>query len=131
MEVYFEHIPYFLLFVGLGIAANLLKKAVRDKEEITPWRYVEEIFGGLWIALVVAGALDYFTPWSAFLIYGISSVAGYFHSYILDYVAKGLIEFIVVKAKSIINGKADELAKIGEEVGEEPNLEDIDLDEES
>lgn len=125
--MYFEHIPFFLLFVGMGIAANLLKKIVRDKEEVSPWRIVEEVFGGLWIALVVAGALDYFTPWSAFLIYGISSVAGYFHSFILDYFAKGLIQFVYSKVTSLIGGKIDAIAEVPEET---PNLEDIDIDEE-
>ena len=125
--MYFEHIPFFLLFVGMGIASNLLKKILRDKEEVSPWRIVEEVFGGLWIALVVAGALDYFTPWSAFLIYGISSVAGYFHSFILDYFAKGLIQFVYSKVTSLIGGKIDAIAEVPEET---PNLEDIDIDEE-
>lgn len=128
--MYFEHIPYFLLFVGMGIGLNLLKKVVRDKEKITPWRIVEEVFGGLWIALVVAGALDYFTAWSAFLIYGLSSIAGYFHSFILDSVAKGLIEFVYEKLKLRIGGKIDSIGEVSEEEETPPNLEDIDIDEE-
>ena len=121
MEQYFEHIPYFLLFVGMGVAVNLLRKAGKG-EKLSKIRIVEEVIASIWIALLVAGGLDYFTEWSQFLIYGVSSAAGYFNSILIDKVGRGLVEYLLVKGRKVLDNFTDTEGEDSEEeeVQEEP-----------
>lgn len=102
MEQYVSHLPYFIVFVGLGIAVNLINKKVKG-EVLTILRIVDEVISSIWIALLVAGGLMYFTEWSNLVIYGVSSVAGYFNSTLIDKVGKGIIEYLLPKVKQLMD----------------------------
>ena len=115
MEYYLTQLPYFLLFVGMGVAVNLLRKGLAG-EKLSILRIVEEIIASIWIALLVAGSLDYFTEWSYFLIYGTSSLAGFFNSILIDKVGKGLAEYLLITGKKIMDKLSD---KVSEEDSEE------------
>lgn len=102
MEQYLKDIPYFLIAVALGIIPGLLRSARLHKakgEKFPAVRYVEEGFSGLWISVVAAGLLDYYTDFSLFAICAVSTVAAFFNSILIDYIGNELIIFVVKKVK--------------------------------
>lgn len=99
MKQYTEHIPFFFIMVSLGIILNLLLK----KEKLTFRRVLEEFLGSVWISIIVAGCLDYYTDMSYFVISGLSSFAGFLHSKLIDYIGNDLLVATVKSLKSAIN----------------------------
>lgn len=104
MEAYLEHLPYFFVFTLLGIIVNLATKKNR-KEKITVWRFIEEVFGSIWISALVLSTLDYFTDFSAILVSGLGSIAGYYHSKIIDKVGNDILVTLFKGIKNFITKK--------------------------
>ena len=106
MENYLQHIPYFLVAVIIGIVPSLLRlrRTLKVKGKVIEnVRYVEESFAALWISIVVAGLLDYYTDLSLFAICAISMIAAFFHSQLIDIIGNDLILFMVKKIKDRIS----------------------------
>lgn len=115
MKEYLEHLPIFFLVVLLGIISNLLIKYRKDKKSINIGRILEETFSGLWISIVVAGGLDFYTNWSVLLISGLSSMAGFFHSKIIDIFGNDILVLLSKYLKEWINKKLKNDKYISEE----------------
>lgn len=105
MKEYIQHIPYFFLMVSLGIITNLLMQKRKTGKKITGLRILEEIFSSIWISLIVAGCLDYFTDWSVLVVSGISSLAGFFHSKFIDYIGNDILLFLVKLFQQKVSGE--------------------------
>lgn len=110
-----EHLPLFFIMVFLGVAVNLI--SIR---KLTLRRVIKEILASILIAVVVGSGLEHYTDWSVTLISGVSSLAGYFSSKILDLIKE---EVLVSTAKAFSN-KIKSVLKTKEDSTDENTEED-------
>lgn len=100
MEKYIEHLPYFLVFVFLGIGVNFMFST--PNESITKKRLLREVFGAIWVSIIMFAIIEEFFMIGALFTYAICSIAGFANSKIIEFLKEDLWVFLIKEFKKVV-----------------------------